>query len=136
MDMEALDRLDPVRFGQNWAERAARLATTGALPRGEQILVARCEGVPVGFISTGEPRDEAPPLDWQLWALNVLPEHQGTGVAHRLVDQGLGDRAAYLWVAEGNDRALAFYRRRGFVADGASSERSDGMTELRMVRTA
>lgn len=131
----SLARLDPVRFGQSWVERAARLADTGALPGREQVLVARHDGAPVGFISTGDPRDDDPPVDRQLWALNVLPEHQGTGLAHRLLVAGLGDRSAYLWVAKGNERAIAFYGKHRFVPDGTADVRPDGMTELRMVRT-
>jgi ribosomal protein S18 acetylase RimI-like enzyme len=135
MTPEALARLDPVRFGRVWTDRAEQLAREGELPGGERLLVARHDGSPVGFISTGEPRDEDPPVGWQLWALNVLPEHQGTGLAHRLLAEGLGDRAAYLWVAQGNERAIRFYRGHGFAEDGVEhTDRADGMTELRMVR--
>ena len=69
-----------------------------------------------------------------MWALNLLPEHHGTGLAQEMMRRGLGDREAYLWVARGNDRAVRFYRRQGFTTDGASQERRDGMTEIRMVR--
>ncbi len=43
---------------------------------------------------------------------------------------------AYLWVAEDNPRAHAFYRRNGFVADGARkvAEQWEDLTEIRMVR--
>lgn len=132
---EALAALTPERFARGWARRATQLAQDGALPDGEQVLVARHGGVPVGFISVGDPREADPPVELQLWALNALPEHQGTGLAQRLMAEGLGDRPAYLWVARGNERAIRFYRRHGFALDGTEqTDRGDGITELRMVR--
>jgi predicted GNAT family N-acyltransferase len=38
-----------------------------------------------------------------------------------------------LWVADPNPRAQAFYRKHGFVADGAAQV-EDGVREIRMVR--
>jgi len=47
----------------------------------------------------------------------------------------LGDAAAYLWVARGNERAIRFYRRHDFAEDGTeSTDQHDGITEIRMVR--
>ncbi len=40
-----------------------------------------------------------------------------------------------LWVADPNPRAQAFYRKHGFVADGAVQV-ADGVREIRMVREA
>ena len=38
---------------------------------------------------------------------------------------------------EGNERAMAFYRRRGFVDDGGRDiDKESGATEIRMVRRA
>ena len=60
----------------------------------------------------------------------------GTGLAARLLQEALGERAAYLWVLEGNERAVAFYRRHGFAFDGGRQPyESTGATELRMVRS-
>lgn len=134
MDASALDRIRPDSFLHNWTERAQRLQQGEALPNGERVLIARFRGAPVAFLSAGDPRDEVAPVDHQLWALNVLPEHQGTGLAEYMMSLTLADRDACLWVAEGNDRAVAFYRRLGFTADGVRQARGDGMTEVRMVR--
>jgi predicted GNAT family N-acyltransferase len=41
--------------------------------------------------------------------------------------------SAALWVADPNPRAQAFYRKRGFVADG-TIQMDDGVREIRMVR--
>lgn len=134
LSAEALARLTPEAFVHPWTERAQLLAQDKPLPGGEQILIVRSGGSPVGFISVGDPRDDEPPAARQVWALNLLPEHHGTGLAQEMMRRGLGDREAYLWVARGNDRAVRFYRRQGFTTDGASQERRDGMTEIRMVR--
>lgn len=134
---EVLAGLSPERFARGWRRRYELLAAGQPLLGGEQVLIARwpsSRAQPVGFISIGEPREQDAPTPRQLWALNVLPEHQGTGVAQTLMTAGLGDGPAYLWVAQGNERAIRFYTRHGFTADGTESEREDGMTELRMVR--
>lgn len=136
IDPGVLERLGPDSFLHNWTERARRLQQGETLPNGEQILIARFRGAPVAFLSAGNARDSEAPIDHQLWALNVLPEHQGTGLAEHMMSLALGDRDAYLWVADGNDRAIAFYRRQGFTADGVQQARGDGMTEVRMVRNA
>ena len=47
----------------------------------------------------------------------------------------IGDRPAYLWVLEGNDRAAAFYRRHGFTDEGGRKPEPDtGVVEIRMAR--
>mgnify|MGYP002738109895 CR=1 FL=1 len=90
---------------------------------------------PVGFIFFGRGRDEDRPTERQLYALNVHPDHHGTGIAQRLLDEGFGPGEAYLWVARGNDRAIRFYERNGFVLDGTeSADQHDGVVEVRMVR--
>lgn len=67
--------------------------------------------------------------------LNVLAAHHGTGLADLLLAELVGERAAYLWVLDGNARAQAFYRRHGFAVDGATKPHPPtGTTELRMVR--
>jgi len=45
-------------------------------------------------------------------------------------------RPCSLWVAEGNARAIGFYRRQGFRADGARKqiEQWEGLTVIRMLR--
>ncbi|WP_415973362.1 GNAT family N-acetyltransferase [Rhodococcus sp. 077-4] len=75
----------------------------------------------VGFATGGPPRDENPPASTELWSLNVLPEHHGTGVATALMVEVIGQQTpAYLWVAAANDRAVAFYRKHRFELDGTT----------------
>ncbi|WP_377320790.1 hypothetical protein ACFJIY_17135 [Pimelobacter simplex] len=54
-------------------------------------------------------------------------------LGHRLLTEALAARPSYLWVLDGNDRAAGFYRRQGFVPDGAVRVEPEGR-ELRMVR--
>lgn len=89
----------------------------------------------VGWARAGEPRDDDAPDDVELWSLNVARAARGSGVAQRLMETAIDGRAAYLWVVEGNDRALHFYEREGFVRDGARRWEPDDRThEVRMRR--
>lgn len=134
MPADLLDRMDADRMTENWR----RVVTTnGDGSTGPRTVIAVAGNDPVAFISVGPARDEDAPAPRQLWALNVHPDHQGTGLAGRLMDQILGPGPAYLWVADGNLRAIAFYNRRGFRLDGTSAtDQHDGVLELRMVRPA
>jgi len=104
---------------------------------GVRLVALAPGGELVGFGVAGPPQDDDPPTDWQLFALNLLPDARGTGVADLLMEALVGTRDAALWVASGNQRAVAFYRAYGFELDG--TEQCDdqfGVTELRMLRRA
>ena len=60
----------------------------------------------------------------------------GSGTGQALLDAAVGDRPAFLWTAEDNPRAQAFYRRNGFIADGARKIEPEweNLAEIRMVR--
>ena len=51
----------------------------------------------------------------ELYALYVLAEAHGTGVADALLARAVGDGPCRLWVLAVNGRARAFYRRHGFA---------------------
>jgi ribosomal protein S18 acetylase RimI-like enzyme len=57
-----------------------------------------------------------------LWLdrLHVLPEHRGKGLAagllHAVIANYIGDASISLEVLKGNNRAIRFYEREGFVA--------------------
>ena len=102
MSPDYLEGLDPEAFATSWRERLA-----DPLPDTLR-LVARDEQGIVGFSTAGPPRIDDPPADFELYAINLLPRAQGTGLADELLDRTLGERAAYLWVIEGNERAQAF----------------------------
>lgn len=88
----------------------------------------------LGFSTGGARRDEDPALpELELWACYVRAEVYGRGLGRALLLAAVGEAPAYLWVLEGNDRAIRFYQRQGFGFDGATKE-GFGRLELRMVR--
>ncbi|MFX0538037.1 N-acetyltransferase family protein [Ornithinimicrobium sp. Y1847] len=136
MEDRIVDALEPASFAATWMAVGSGY-DEGTIPDdGRGFWVATLEEEPVGFIFFGPPRDEDPPQERQLFALNVHPDHHGSGLAGRLMDEGFGSGPAYLWVAKGNGRAIRFYERNGFVLDGTeSTDQHDGVVELRMVRS-
>jgi ribosomal protein S18 acetylase RimI-like enzyme len=135
MSDSAVDDLSAGTFLPMWESIGSAYDEARVPSDGREFWVATLEQEPVGFLLWGPPREEDPPAPRQLWALNVSPDHHGTGLAQRLMDEVFGPGPAYLWVARGNDRAVRFYRRNGFELDGgAGSQDGDGMVELRMVR--
>jgi len=102
--------------GRPEAEWRARIA---ALP----WFLGSQDGQPAGLIAALPP-DQVPDQVWHLVSMWVSPAARGTGLADRLVEavteharQAGADRVT-LWVATGNERARAFYRRMGFTATG------------------
>lgn len=95
----------------------------GVLARGRSdVYVADDEGV-VGFVSTGESRDDD--ADAELYAIYVLPSAWGSGAGTALMFAGLDamrarfSGEAVLWVLEDNPRARRFYERERWALDGA-----------------
>ncbi|WP_281965655.1 GNAT family N-acetyltransferase [Serinicoccus marinus] len=135
MSDEVVDALDPEQFRPLWEQVATAYAEDRVADDGRGFLVALVEDEPAGFCMHGPSRDEDPPVPHQVWSLNVAPEHQGTGLAQELLRRALGEQAAYLWVAQGNHRAVRFYEQQGFALDGAQNlDGHEGVVELRMVR--
>ncbi|UIJ34698.1 GNAT family N-acetyltransferase [Allobranchiibius sp. GilTou73] len=138
LSQDYLDAMEPSgRREEVWRARVEPFTMGSPATDGQVLQVAaeRPGGAVVGFCQSGPARDDDPPQPYQLWALNVLAAHHGSGVAQRLVAATVGDRPAYLWVLTGNERAIAFYRKLGFELDGATlhDERLD-CVDLRMVR--
>jgi GNAT superfamily N-acetyltransferase len=98
------------------------------------LLAVGPEGL-VGFAGAGPGRDNdvSPELDLELHALYVRAAWWGTGIGYALLEDAIGDRAAYLWVLAGNERAIRFYERQGFRRDGTEDEHDEGR-HVRMVR--
>lgn len=93
--------------------------------------VADDGGELVGFVSTGPGRDGRG--DLELMALYVRRSHYDTGLGHRLLEAAIGDGPAYLWVLDGNARAIRFYERHGFAFDGQVEDEPEGL-HRRMTR--
>ncbi|HEY3527858.1 MAG TPA: GNAT family N-acetyltransferase [Nocardioides sp.] len=129
MPADYLAALDPARAGERRRQRILHPAA------GVEEWVARDEHGIVGMAATGPPRDLDPPVPLELYAINVLRRAHGSGLADDLMAHAIGDRAAYLWVLEGNQRAIAFYRRHGFADEGGRKPEPDtGVVEMRMAR--
>ena len=102
---------------------------------GSRTLVAEHEGRVVGVVRWT-------PADATVQSLYVHPGHQGQGTGATLLGAaadalaGEGAPTARLWVFAANAPAQAFYRRHGWVPDGARRvEERFGAPELRLERT-
>lgn len=135
----------------SWRDTYARLLPAGTLDdldvasrarRWEEILAGdgtdmwvACRGSDVvGFAGTSDSVGDDRPRDLQLESIYVLASELGVGTGQALLDSALGDRPAFLWVAEDNPRAHAFYRRNGFVAEEGTRPHSLAGHEIRIVR--
>ena len=100
----------------------------------DNILIAKDGERVVGFAGYGE----ADPTTGELFALYVLKEYRGTGVAQALMRAAAEKLSAYpkigLWVLKENPRAIRFYEKYGFSATGEEQYLpSVGASEIRMV---
>ncbi len=100
----------------------------------DNILVAKDGARVVGFAGYGE----ADPDTGELFALYVLKEYWGTGVAQSLLRAVLEKLSAYpsigLRVLKENPRAIRFYEKNGFVRTGEEQFlASVGAAEMRMM---
>ncbi|MCL9663663.1 GNAT family N-acetyltransferase [Curtobacterium albidum] len=115
--------------------RAARWRGIVAEPDVD-VLVATVDDTVAGWASAGPGRGERP-RDRELEGIYVLAEHHGSGAGQALLDAAIGAAPAFLWVADGNPRAEAFYRRNGFERDGTVKHEPigpHGLDAVRMVR--
>jgi len=98
----------------------------------QSIRVAQADGAIVGAVGVNPAG--------VIWMLYVLPSYQGCGVGTALYDAAIstiksaGGRKAVLEVLAANENAVAFYRARGWVAEGRRTEHIPGFrfTALRM----
>jgi len=111
-----------------------------------QLLVARNAGQVVGFVAFGASHDEGAPSDHaEVWAIYVRPAFWAVGAGRLLWLAALqrllaeGYKTVSLWVIAGNERAIRFYERAGFVAEPQSRKQFElgGATieEVRYVLT-
>ena len=125
-------------FTERRARRDARVASWRSIIEAgssTNLLAWAPDGRLVGFSSTGRGRDDPddglPPVE--LMGLYVRASTYGSGVGHALLTAAIGDADAYLWVLDGNARAIGFYERQGFRFDGATKPEDVGL-ERRMVQ--
>jgi GNAT superfamily N-acetyltransferase len=105
-------------FGMASLDRGADARTLAVLER-ETVFVAEIEGAPAGYVAL-ERAERAVRVD----QLFVSPEHEAEGIGRQLLEfaEGYaiweGVEALQVVVESGNDRALSFYRGRGFTPAG------------------
>jgi len=115
-------------------ERFWTAALTDERYRANRVAVCERDGDLVGIAMSGPPLDADSTWARQLYVLYVLAADHGTGCGLALLDAVLDpDESVALWVADPNPRAQAFYRKHGFVADGAAQV-DNGVREIRMLR--
>ena len=98
-------------------ERAEKMAFSWT----DTLIVAKDGDRVVGFVGYGDRGEEAPGIG-EIFALYVLSEYYGTGVARALMEAGLAQLRDYpevcLWVLKENGRAIRFYEKCGFRPTG------------------
>ena len=101
------------------------------LSRGDthaRLAVTATENLVVGFAgwrpaTTQDERRDPIPGRAHVFALFVVPDHWGTGLADQLLDwivtgmRDSGYTTAQLWTPRDNSRARGFYERKGWTAD-------------------
>jgi ribosomal protein S18 acetylase RimI-like enzyme len=108
-----LDSMTVTTRAKVWSENLAQ-----STPK---VIVVEAESKVVGFCSFGRCRDkDAGPKDGEIWAIYLAPLQRSKGFgwalwqeAHRqFLAQGI--RRISLWVIDGNQHAMRFYRKAGF----------------------
>ena len=104
----------------------------------DNILVAKDGEKVIGFVGCGNSRDETPG-EGEIFAIYVLADYYGTGAAQKLMAAALeklkDKKHVCLWVLKDNPRAIRFYEKCGFAADGEKLySQTVKAEEIRMVR--
>jgi GNAT superfamily N-acetyltransferase len=121
-----LASLDPTTMTELWG----RFTTRG---EAYQQFVAEVSGEVVGFVGVGPGREPGYELGRELYFIYVAPEHRRSSVGKALLKVADVD---YLWVAEGNRAAQAFYRKQKFYPDSVARVGALFGVELPEVRMA
>lgn len=105
----------------------------------ENTLVAELDGKIVGFACYGKSRDLTYENHGEIIALYVLKGYQKLGIGRALMESCLEQLKVYpqhfLWVLKSNQKAIAFYEKMGFMANGDEKELvlETPVAEIRMV---
>jgi ribosomal protein S18 acetylase RimI-like enzyme len=115
---EELARIDARDRANRWRDHLAEGSSV--------TLLAEVDGRIAGFVDLGACRDEdmSPETVGEVTAIYVRPEAWGQGIGEALMREAMarlrngGSVEVALWVIQGNRRAVGFYERLGFRADG------------------
>lgn len=123
---ESLAALDVDVFAARW-RRTIEAGVMG-------VWVALDGARVIGWASASAGRDAEPPYPLEVEGIYVLASHYGTGAGQSLLDAAIGQQGAYLWMANGNARALSFYERNGFTPDGETDSKTLAGTPIDIIR--
>lgn len=106
------------------------------------VLVAEDEAKIVGFASFGPVRDkeEIRPLTGEIYSIYVLEAFWNLRIGGTLMKDSLtalerdGFSSVKVWVLETNQRAISFYEKFGFEADGLRKTEKREDFEMREIR--
>lgn len=107
----------------------------------DNIIVAKDNDKTVGFVAYGGYRDDTMTETGEIYAIYILKEYYGKKAGYSLMNAAMEKLSEYkriaVWVLQGNERAIRFYERYGFVFDGTKEHIMLGTenTELRMIYT-
>lgn len=125
-----LDGLDVAQRERAWG-RIIRASIDGLPTEGEtgpslKTIVAESDGGLLGWCSFGPGRDEELRNHGEVAGIYADPAAWGTGAGFRLMSTATnalseaGFTSAFLWVLDGNERAIGFYERNGWHDSGAT----------------
>lgn len=103
-------------LGYDGSRRRQQMA---AMPADRFALVAEHDGLLVGFAYGGSSRGEEPAHPGEIYAIYVLPSHQGHGHGSALTRRGASEllargwRGMLIWVLRENHPSRRFYERMG-----------------------
>ena len=92
-----------------------------AMPPEQFVLVAEDNGAVVGFCIGGRSRTPDDPFSGEVYAIYVLPEHQGRGAGRALLEAAAKElrrrshQSMIIWVLRENAPSRRFYERMGGV---------------------
>lgn len=129
--------MDPVYLQNHTLEKCIRIAHRWP----DNLLMAKDSDRVIGFAGYGRYRDDSLPDCGEIFALYVLRAYHHRHVGYDLLRAAMERLTDYprvaLWVLAGNENAIRFYERFGFVLDGTQQSIVLGTsnTELRMIYT-
>lgn len=91
----------------------------------EDTYVYEEDGIIKAFMTIGPCRDEEKKGSYEIWGIYVDPLLTRCGIGTRMVEfcektaLELGYKEILLWVLEGNDIGINFYKKSGFQHDGS-----------------
>lgn len=143
IDADSLAALDVDQRADGWRRW---LGNDPALNQEQHTCIVAVDGsdAVAGWATYGTGRDPGWEHYGELAGFYAHPSAWSTGVGRAMAERVLSDLAAmgfkrsYLWVLRGNERAIRFYERAGWAADGGEKTvefRTGGdLRELRFVR--